>query len=143
MPAVSRQNNISIGPGPAPLPRVEIFASQPAFKIQQGKSKTITLIGSVFNNVPFNGTVTVQANSPLGSTTNVACPILQQPFSQHVNVPAGANEIIISVTFFCPATTARGNYNCALRYTAVPDGTSTNVAGGNEVDIGYLVVAAR
>ena len=140
---LQKQPAISINPTPLPG-GVEIFISQQAFKIQQGKSKTINLIGSLYGNIPFAGTITVQANSPLGSTTNVACPILQAPFSQHVTLQPGANEVIIAVPFFCPANTPKTNFNCALRYTAVPDfSNGTNVAKGNEVDIGYLVVAPR
>jgi hypothetical protein len=142
---LQNQSAIGINPVPTVLPGgVEIFAGQQAFKIQQGKSKTINLIGSLYGNIPFTGTITVEPNSPLGSTTNVACPILQAPFSKRVTLQPGANEVIIAVTFFCPATTALGNYNCALRYRAVPDNTNgTNVAKGNEVDIGYMVVSAR
>ncbi len=142
---LQKQPAISINPSPTPLPGgVEIFASQPAFKIQQGKSKTINLIGSVYGNIQFVGTITVEPNSPRGSTTNVACPILQAPFSQHVSLQPGANEVIIAVTLFCPASTAKGTYNCALRYSAVPDNTNgTNVAKGNEIDIGYLVIPPR
>lgn len=138
---LQKQPSIGITPGSF-VPSVEIFANQLPFKIQQGKSKTIALTGSVYNNVPFTGTITVEPNSPIGSTTNVACPILQKPFPQRVSLPAGANEVIINVTFFCPATTPKGSYNCALRYRAVLD-NGTNVAKGNEVDIGYNVVAAR
>lgn len=142
--ATALQNQISITPGPTLPGGVEIFASQPAFKIQQGKTKTINLIGSLYGNLQFNGTVTVEPNSPRGSTTNVACPILMAPFTQRVSLQPGANEVIISVTFTCPANTPKGNYNCALRYRAIPDNSNnTNVAKGNEVDIGYLVVAAR
>jgi hypothetical protein len=143
---LKKQPAAVINPGPTPLPGgVEIYASQPAFKIQQGKTKTINLIGALYGNIQFIGTITVEPNSPRGSTTNVACPILQAPVSQpHVPLQPGANEVIIAVTFFCPANTPKGNYNCALRYTAVPDNSNnTNVAKGNEVDIGYLVVAAR
>jgi hypothetical protein len=142
---VQKQPAISIGPAPTQLAGgVEIFASQQAFKIQQGKSKSINLIGSLYGSIPFVGTVTVQPNSPLGSTTNVACPILQGPFPQRVTLQPGANEVIITVNFFCPASTPKGTYNCALRYTAVPDNSNgTNVAKGNEVDIGYVVVSPR
>src|SRR5437660_12171076 len=95
---VQKQPAISIGPGPTVLPGGgEIFASQPAFKIQQGKSKSITLIGSLYGSIPFVGTITVEPNSPRGSTTNVACPILQGPVSQRVSLQPGANEVIITV----------------------------------------------
>lgn len=142
---VQNQSAIGIIPTPTALPGgVEIFASQQVFKIQQGKSKTINLIGSLYGNIPFTGTITVEPNSPLGSTANVACPILQAPFPQRVTLQPGANEVIIAVTFRCPANTPLGTYNCALRYRAVPDNTNgTNVAKGNEVDIGYMVVPAR
>jgi hypothetical protein len=128
---------------PVPLTSsVEIFANQLPFKIQQGKSKTIALTGSVYNNTPFVGTITVEPNSPIGSTTNVACPILAGPVSKRVSLPAGANEVIVNVTFTCPANTPRGSYNCALRYRAVLD-NGTNVAKSNEVDIGYNVIPPR
>src|SRR5947209_19530138 len=127
---LQKQPAISINPTPLPG-GVEIFISQQAFKIQQGKSKTINLIGSLYGNIPFVATITVEPNSPLGSTTNVACPILQAPFSQHVTLQPGANEVIIAVPFFCPANTPKTNYNCALRYRAVPDNSNgTNVGKG-------------
>ena len=144
MATASLQKQPGIGTAPVGFsPAVEIFASQRPFKIQQGKGKTIQLTGSVYNNVRFVGTITVEPNSPIGSTTNVACPILQAPFSMHVDLPPGANEVIISVPFFCPTSIATGTYNCALRYSAVPDGSKQNAAKGNEVDIGYNVIRPR
>ena len=138
----ARAGVITIDPVPL-TPSVEIFANQLPFKIQQGKGKTITLTGSVYNNTPFTGMIVVEPNSPPGSTNNVACPILQKPFtSPRMTLQPGANIAIVSVPFFCPATTARGSYNCALRYRAVLD-DGTNVGKWNEVDIGYNVIPPR
>jgi hypothetical protein len=120
---------------------IEIFMNQLPFKIQQGKSRTITLTGSVYGD-PFSGNVTVAPNVDAGKP-NTACPILQGPVTQHVNLKPGANEPIITVTFFCPANTPRGTYNCALKYSAVDDQGRPSTARGNEIDLGYNVIKPK
>ena len=111
MSASRSKDSKSAVPNPDHKPsKVEIFSHQPSFKIQQGATRHIPLIGSVYDH-KFNGTIQVASNNK-DNAPNTACPICfanQNP-PVPVSLPKGANETIVTVVLTCTEYLPRLKY---------------------------------
>jgi len=123
------------------LPSLQIFPNQLPIKIQQGQTKTLTLTGAIYGFIQFNGDVNLFPNGPKAT----ACPIFVSGSNPNKTFAANAESVMVQVTLMAPANTPRGSYNCALAYTAFQhtDNGPASVGAGNQVNIGYNVIAPK
>jgi hypothetical protein len=123
------------------LPSVGIFPNQPAIKIQQGQTKTLTLTGAVYGFIPFNGDINFFPNGPKAT----ACPIFLSGTNPNVTFPPNSESVAVKLVVMAPANTPRGSYNCALTYAALqntPNGPAY-VGGGIQINVPYNVIAPK
>jgi hypothetical protein len=128
-----------ITPSTRNVPSVELFANQLPILIRQGKTKTITITGAVYDQ-PFSGNITLQP------TPNFAtgCPLFGNvPFNgvyNNVQFPVGPNSIQLPFTVTGPTNVPPGNYTCKLTYDAEAFFLGlTPVGKGNTVSIPYTL----
>lgn len=130
----------SIQPAARTIPSVEIFADQLPILIRQGKTKTITLTGAVYDQ-PFTGNITLQPTPNFQS----GCPLFANiPFNgvyTNVTFPVGPNSVQLPFSVTGPTNLKPGDYVCMLTYDAVI-GTFAgplSVGKGNTVRIRYTL----
>lgn len=122
--------------GTNPNVQVEVFAQQKSGRLMPGQTKTLKVRGQLFGNVNFRGDITLSPNGPL----NPACPLFVSGDNKNLNLAAG-QPFVVMVTLKAPATPAKLDGNCALKYTAqYTDKNPPCEAGkGNEVNKPYQV----
>jgi|GEM_PF-5208251 len=130
----------TIQPASRNIPSVEIFANQLPIIIRQGKTKTITLTGAVYDQ-PFVGNITLRPTPDFAT----GCPLFGNvPFNgQYINVkiPVGPNSVQLAFTVTGPASLKPGNYTCKLTYDAefATFAGPIRVDKGNTISIAYTL----
>ena len=133
-PAVAQCSN-------ANKPKVEIFMNQQPVNLFQGEVRELTLTGAVYDR-NFSGDIFLAPNGP----QSTACPVFFSGENRTVNFPLGPDSVRVRVVLRVPANTPPGNYNCALRYSAlfpIINVGTCEVGKGNQVNIPYLVKRSR
>jgi hypothetical protein len=132
-----------ITPANRTIPSVEIFANQLPILIRQGKTKTITLTGAVYDQ-PFTGNITLRPTPDFQS----GCPLFANiPFNgvyTNVTFPVGPNSVQLAFSVTGPTNLPLGDHVCKLAYDAVI-GTLAgplSVGKGNTVSIAYTLKRA-
>ncbi|HXA16999.1 MAG TPA: hypothetical protein VN380_08410 [Thermoanaerobaculia bacterium] len=130
----------SIAPAARTIPSVEIFANQLPILIRQGKTKTITLTGAVYDQ-PFTGNITLQPTPNFQS----GCPLFANiPFNgvyTNIQIPVGPNSVQLPFSVTGPTNLKPGDYICKLTYDAeyAAIGGPIPVGKGNTVSIKYTL----
>jgi hypothetical protein len=130
----------TITPASRNITSVEIFANQLPIIIRQGKTKTITLTGAVYDQ-PFVGNITLRPTPDFAT----GCPLFANvPFNGQYNnlqLPVGPNSVQLSFSVTGPTSLKPGNYVCKLTYDAVLNvlGGPFHVGKGNTISIAYTL----
>jgi len=122
-------------------PKVEIFMNQQPVNLFQGEVRQLTLSGAVYDR-NFSGDIFLSPNGP----QSTACPVFLSGDNRNLNIPLGADSLRVNLVLRVPANTPPGNYNCALRYSAlftVLNVATCEVGKGNQVNIPYQVRRSR
>lgn len=128
------------------LPKVELYMNQQPILIRPGEARTVPITGAVYDH-QFNGRILLAPNNdlPIGPQ-NPACPIFLNGNNPNVAAPVGQNTLTVGLGVFVPPNTPAGNYNCALKYTALHQILlfgEFSVGKGNEVEVPYTVRVRR
>ena len=129
-----------ITPAARDIPSVEIFANQLPIIIRQGKTKTITLTGAIYDK-PFVGSITLRPTPDFAT----GCPLFANvPFNgQYTNlqIPVGPNSVQLQFSVTGPTSLKPGNYTCKLTYDAefAGFGGPFPVGKGNTISIAYTL----
>jgi len=129
-----------ITPASRTIPSVEIFANQLPIIIRQGKTKTITLTGAVYDQ-PFSGNITLRPTPDFAT----GCPLFANvPFNgqyNNIQIPVGPNSVQLQFSVTGPTSLRPGNYTCKLTYDAefASFGGPIRVDKGNTISIPYTL----
>lgn len=96
--------------------KVEIFSDQQPILLKLDQTKTVTLLGAVYDDSLANGVINIVPNG----SQNTACPIFVSGLNSPINAPINTTNLLLNVVVKGPSDPqlVQQTFTCALTYSA-------------------------